>query len=383
MNPSRPTVLCVDDDPDLLAGLVTTLRSRFTVTTAESGAEALAKLADLPRVQVIVSDLAMPGMTGPEFLARSRALAPHAVRLLLTGHASVEGAVAAVNQGVIFRFLLKPCPPEELIAAVEAAVVEATRGDGERARLQRQADEVFSRLVEAERRATLGTMAGAIGGEISNVIVAFDMALDLVSERSGGGRPPGAEELAILRRVRDHMATHGRSLRDLGGAEREALETCDLCEVAGATVNMLRFSGVLRHAKVQVGIPESAVCVPLPRTRVEQVLINLLKNAVEAIEEVPGRTQRVFVSVYRDPDGKTVHCTVEDNGCGIPKERRGDIYEPYVTSKPRRRAAGLGLFVVKLLVESRQGQVGFTTREGRGSNFFFRLPIVSPAFPVA
>jgi len=71
---------------------------------------------------VIVSDMNMPGMSGAEFLGRARTVAPDAVRLLLTGSHDIADAIAAVNEGHLFRFLTKPCPPALLTAAIDAAV---------------------------------------------------------------------------------------------------------------------------------------------------------------------------------------------------------------------------------------------------------------------
>ena len=120
-----PRILCVDDEPNLLAGLANTLRRRFDVTTAANGPDALRIVADAGPFDVIVSDYRMPGMDGAEFLRRARQLAPTTVPVLLTGHATLEGAIAAVNEGRVFRILLKPCPPEILIGAIDEAVAQA------------------------------------------------------------------------------------------------------------------------------------------------------------------------------------------------------------------------------------------------------------------
>jgi len=117
-----PRILIVDDEAAVLEGLAALLGRRFQVTTAVGGRAGLAVLADDPGFAVIVSDMNMPGMTGARFLCEARTVATDAVRLLLTGSNDLEDAVAAVNEGQIFRFLTKPCPSEVLIAAVDAAV---------------------------------------------------------------------------------------------------------------------------------------------------------------------------------------------------------------------------------------------------------------------
>ena len=119
-----PTVLLVDDERQVLDGLSIHLRRRCTVLTATSGAQGLATLAANPATAVIVSDMRMPGMDGAAFLAAARTAAPTAVRILLTGHADMNSAIAAVNEGQIFRFLTKPCSPKVLQETIEAAATQ-------------------------------------------------------------------------------------------------------------------------------------------------------------------------------------------------------------------------------------------------------------------
>ncbi len=103
-----PAVLCVDDDAFILDGFRRQLRNKFNVYTAEGPREGLETVSKNGPFTVIVSDFQMPGMNGIEFLTRVRALAPDSVRVMLTGQADFATAIAAVNQGNIFRFLVKP-----------------------------------------------------------------------------------------------------------------------------------------------------------------------------------------------------------------------------------------------------------------------------------
>jgi len=117
----RPRILCVDDEVGVLEGLDLILGRRFKVETATSGAAGIDVLARHRDVAVVISDMRMPGMDGAEFLARVRTVAPDAIRILLTGHADLRSAISAVNDGQIFRFLTKPCPPASLAMAIDAA----------------------------------------------------------------------------------------------------------------------------------------------------------------------------------------------------------------------------------------------------------------------
>ncbi len=118
----KPKVLLVDDEPMLLEGLNLHLRAKYNVSLAYSGPEALEILDREGTFAVVMSDMRMPGMSGAELLQRVRRKSPGTVRLLLTGYTDLAGLESAVNQGGIFRFLTKPCSPDNLHAAVEAAV---------------------------------------------------------------------------------------------------------------------------------------------------------------------------------------------------------------------------------------------------------------------
>ena len=116
-----PQILLVDDEVAILDGLRRQLRKRFTVHTATGGAEALELLRSQP-VTVVVSDMRMPQMDGATLLAEVRSRYPDVVRILLTGQADTQSAITAVNQGQIYRFLTKPCPPDVLLDEISSGV---------------------------------------------------------------------------------------------------------------------------------------------------------------------------------------------------------------------------------------------------------------------
>lgn len=120
-------VLCVDDEPRVLEGLERNLGDVFDVVTAPGGARGVEVLSADPDFDVVISDMRMPEMNGATFLGHARRLAPDAARVLLTGAADTESARAAVNEGQIFRYLLKPCPISELTAVIETGAASRRR----------------------------------------------------------------------------------------------------------------------------------------------------------------------------------------------------------------------------------------------------------------
>jgi response regulator RpfG family c-di-GMP phosphodiesterase len=117
-------VLFVDDEPILLQGYQRLLRNDFQVSTAVGGAPALTMIQHMGPFGVVLSDMRMPGMDGVEFLRKVKALAPDAVRIMLTGNSELQTAVDAVNEGSIFRFLSKPCNKDTLVKTLTDALVQ-------------------------------------------------------------------------------------------------------------------------------------------------------------------------------------------------------------------------------------------------------------------
>ncbi len=138
-----PTVLCVDDEPNVLHGLRRALRGAFDIYTAGSGAEALRLLESGIDPAVICSDMRMPEMDGATFLAHSREVAPDASRVLLSGHADIESLSRVINDCGVFRFLIKPVERPDLLTALRDAAEQ-------------------HRLVRSERELLEGTLVGSL-----------------------------------------------------------------------------------------------------------------------------------------------------------------------------------------------------------------------------
>jgi CheY-like chemotaxis protein len=131
-----PSILCVDDEPRVVDGLALHLRRDYQVLTAHGGQSALQLLKEKGAPAVIVSDMRMPGMDGATLLKHVKNLYPETTRILLTGETGRDAAVSAVNEGQIFRFLTKPCPPDQLRSAIDAAVTQHQLLCAERVLLQ-------------------------------------------------------------------------------------------------------------------------------------------------------------------------------------------------------------------------------------------------------
>ena len=126
----RPKVMLVDDEPHVTAALQRGLRREpYDIVTAHSADEAL-EVMDQERIDVVVSDERMPNMLGSEFLSIVRRDYPDTVRIILTGQASLEAAMRAINEGQVYRFLSKPCEDGELTQAIAGGLGQ--RGGGQK-----------------------------------------------------------------------------------------------------------------------------------------------------------------------------------------------------------------------------------------------------------
>ncbi|MBN8486152.1 MAG: response regulator [Burkholderiales bacterium] len=118
----QPSVLLVDDEPSVLSALRRLLRPQgYQLLQATSGADALEMLKDEP-VDLIISDMRMPGMDGAQFLEASRVMAPEAVRILLTGYADINATINAINRGELHRYIQKPWDDNDLVLLVKEAL---------------------------------------------------------------------------------------------------------------------------------------------------------------------------------------------------------------------------------------------------------------------
>ncbi|MEY2894179.1 MAG: hypothetical protein RJA98_4087 [Pseudomonadota bacterium] len=204
------TVMCVDDEPNILAALKRTLRGRgYAVLTACSGAEALETLAHVP-VDLLISDMRMPGMDGTQLLEQVNARWPHTVRLLLTGHADMDATIGAINRGQIFRYIHKPWDEGDLLSAVAQGLERlALQRDKTRLEALTQAQNRSLQQLNGEletrvqaRTAELQTANDKLRRNHLKTIKVFSNLLEL---RGGGFAGHGRRVAEMARNIARHM----------------------------------------------------------------------------------------------------------------------------------------------------------------------------------
>ncbi|HEY3803611.1 MAG TPA: ATP-binding protein [Kofleriaceae bacterium] len=293
---------------------------------------------------------------------------------------SVTGAPVLDESGHLHGIVLVAHDMRELrqlLVDKEAEIVRRRGAEDElraaKASIESQLEEARTQLLLAERRATLGTLAGGVGHELRNIAQIQVAATDELAAALAAGddlQPLVKEIIADFERVGEHIAAHGQRLMQLARPGPDHVAPLDLNDVIRDVAAMLRLAGKLGHVDVKLALGTDPLTVTVNRTRIEQILVNLVINAVDAIMPSPGT---VTVDVRPSDNAARVIVEVSDTGQGIAREELDRIFVAFYTTKGER-GTGLGLPVVREIVESYGGKLVVTSELGKGSTFRFDLP---------
>lgn len=283
---------------------------------------------------------------------------------------AVQGIVLVVRDTRELRQLLREREAE--IAARRSAETELRAA---MASIEDRLEHTRAQLLLAERRATLGTLAGGVGHELRNIAQVHVAAVDLLSSAVGDDQRELASVvktvLADLERIGDHIQLHGRRLTQLARPGPDHVHPLELGGVVRDVVAMLQGAGKLHRIDVELELADRPFLVTVNRTRIEQILVNLVVNAADAI----ARPGTIWIRMQLDPSGARVVVEVADTGGGIPPELLDRVFEPFFTTKTADRGTGLGLPVAREIVESYGGQLVVRSTLGSGTTFAFDLPL--------
>ena len=358
---SSPSVLYVDDETSNLVVFAAGLRGSVPVVTASSGAEAL-EVMRRQEIAVLISDQRMPGMSGVDLLAAARAEFPDAVRILVTAYSDLEAAIDAINRGQVDQYLRKPWEPVELRQVLVQGV--------ERYRAVRWAHELERRMRETERMYSLGVIATGVAHELRGPLTALTMNLELVSDLLGDP----TERQTIEASIRDARLSAQSIAEIITSVELSTRsrgdEDVDLEQVVEFAARSA--SGEMRHRGRMVVNTSKVPTIRASRTRLGQVVLNLIVNALEAFD-AEQRTHNLLTLTLGLHDEAAL-LTVEDNGAGIPAEVLARVFDPFFTTKADG-GTGLGLAISKQIVEELGGRIEASSTVGQGTTFRVRLPL--------
>jgi signal transduction histidine kinase len=389
MAPPRPTLLIVDDEPDVLDSLRHFFHRGYHVLTASTAVEGL-RLLESQRdpVKVILSDQRMPGMTGDEFLARARELVPDATRLLFTGYADIQAVIKAINQGGIFRYILKPWEPAELEATIRQAVAQYDLL-AERRRLIAELQAANARLTEANRELAeadqLKTAFLEVASHELNTPITIVQGLAELMALTDPQRPEPERE--IIRQIGEATRRLARLVENMlklvvAGEFRESLRTrpVELGQLIRDAVRRVRPFVEARRLGLDLDLADALGTFELDADKIGDVLLNLLSNAIKF---TPDEGTVAVSARLVGPDEAEVR--IADSGIGLEPRALQRLFSPFFTQHdPSRhssgqfgfgqRGLGLGLYLVKVFVEQHGGTVAAASEWGRGTTITLRLP---------
>lgn len=372
-------VLAVDDEEENLVMVRAVLGDAWEVLTATGGQEALALLEREGEVDLVLSDQRMPGMTGSELLARIAEKYPETVRVMLTAYSDVEPMVGAINQGAVFRFLLKPYAIEELRQVVAEAmeqrasrqtlalVVEALLR--QKALLERSRDELDQAqrlLLAAQRVATMGGMMSGVVHDLRGM--ASILSLLLAKVRRVTDDP---EVIAPAERAWEHLddllGLLGQVLtfarQHPGQISRELVDTDLFCR---QTLELFAMEPQSQGAEVDLDLDPAARWLHVDPHHLRQGLLALLRNAVQASQ---GRERAAAPQVrltLRLHAGRNACVEVADQGHGMDAATVARATEPFFSAFDPP-GLGLGLEVARLAAEYHGGSVELESDLGSGT----------------
>jgi signal transduction histidine kinase len=363
----RGRVLIVDDDELITDSFRMVLEAEgYDVETAGSADQALAA-AEEAEWDLAFVDLVLPDMDGLELLRQLRARRPGLASVVITGHGSGLRGFAARDAGA-YAFLEKPgdMTPEKILTVLANALA--------RRQAEQELEAARQQVAMSEKLSTLGTLVSGVAHEIRTPLTYITNNLFLVRQRLD----QVARTQPEMRDLVDEVGQYGKAaldgvarinrlvedLRRFARRDETGPSEADLRDVVAVAVDLFRAT---RRGRVDVRADlRSVPAVPLDTGQVQQVVLNLLTNAAEAMPS--GGVVRIATRTVSG--GGEIE--VEDHGGGITPEVQAQLFHPFFTTKTE--GTGLGLSICQRIVEAHGGKIRFESRLGCGTTFYVFLP---------
>ncbi len=395
------SVLVVEDNPDMRSLLTRLISREFDVDEARNGREALERMA-IARPDLVLSDVMMPEMSGLELCSRIKS--DEETRdipvVLVTSKAEHEMKIEGLELGAD-DYVTKPFHPRELLARVRAQVrvrgLQRALADRNRA-LERALEDLKAaevQLVHSERLAAVGELAAGIAHEVNNPVNfalnaarAMDASLMEIDAVLEAIAPTGE----LREKIESELAECTDTLRELAGIVGEGLGRThslvgdlrdfaapgrrpgtrgpiDLRKSVSSTLALLGHGLGELDARVSFDATGPPAMIEGDRAAVGQVLLNLIKNAAEAMVGHGGE-----ITILIETGDSEVRLSVRDQGPGFEDADRARLFEPFFTTKESGRGTGLGLSISHQIVHEHGGRIEVESRPGEGACFTIVLP---------
>jgi two-component system sensor histidine kinase/response regulator len=381
--PTSPKILVTDDELNTLKTLSANLEDMgYRVDTATKGQEAL-ELIRKRGFNIIIADIKLPDISGLEILETAKELNPETAVIMITGHASLETAVNAINEGA-YAYILKPVAMSELETTLNNALREQ-RLLSENRELVESLQQSNKRMEEANRALEQVSQAKSdftarMSHELRtplNSIIGFSEVL-LSKKMSPADQATHEEFLGYIHISAEHLLHLIDSILDLSKIEagKLTLEPREfdfrvLLEDVKITV-LPMLTAKKQALNIEIGEGVNSIFADEPKMR--QIFLNLLSNA----HKFTPRGGRIRV-VCQLEKPHLLQCSVIDNGIGISPQDQQKIFEEFgqvkKTPADNTKGVGLGLSIAKRLVELHGGSIWVVSEPGGGSTFTFTIPL--------
>jgi signal transduction histidine kinase len=351
-------ILIVDDDDDLAEMMVAFLSGEgFVTEVAANGEQAIARLREGMRPDLILLDLMMPVMDGWQFRAFQLADPDLAQLPVIAMSASGTPQARAIHADA---YVDKPFGLPDLLSVVHRVLLE------------RQCHRLQQRLREAEQFVVLGTLAAGIGHEINNPLTYILGGLDELEQELPASMP--SRSRGLLNEIRYGVRRIQSVVSGLRASTVTREEEPTEIHLGRLIESSLAIAAhVIRpRAHVRMAI-EAAPVIVGSEARLGQVLGNLLVNAAQSFEGGTPDTNEIRVHARADGDRAIIE--VSDNGRGIPEAMRHKLFEPFVTTKPPGEGMGLGLTISRDIALEHGGSLQAENNALGGATFRLVLPV--------
>ncbi|MGY0612618.1 MULTISPECIES: sensor histidine kinase [unclassified Luteimonas] len=229
------------------------------------------------------------------------------------------------------------------------------------------------KLLFTSRLMSVGEMAATLAHELNQPLAAIvnylNGSLRLVGQAGG---PVQVERALVAARTQaEHAAAVISRVREFVRAREPRRDAHDVVEITHTVVELLRLEAERLQLRIELALAPRLPAVYADRVMVEQVLLNLVKNAIEAMREVPAQSRGLRIEGRVNLDGE-VEVRVCDRGEGLSEEQGAQLFSPFFTTKSD--GLGIGLAICRSIIEYHEGRLFFEPREGGGSMFGFTLP---------
>ncbi len=235
-------------------------------------------------------------------------------------------------------------------------------------------DRILTHCVQVDRLATLGTFTAWLGHEINNISSILLGTTELISRDIDEKKPVSKESIDVLHRTSLYVADLVKTILRLESVgSKDDVQLVEVNEVVRDVLRSMKAVGYTKYTSIECDLPDDPKYLFCNRKYLEQILINIGTNAVDALDG--DHNGRIDLIVRESADKEQIEISIADNGPGMKPEVSGRAFEPFYTTKKDRRGTGLGLPVVKMLVESMGGSIAIETEPDKGTTVNLIFPI--------